>query len=260
MTSPCLRGQENTYSTKCELRPWFQPCENSYKLALTSRQLFVCCLLLLLSLLLFFSCSVVGGLRVFDFQAQMSPIEPWVRLSDWWLGGFLNYPQIIHFNGIFPYKTSSYWGTPISGNLHLVDITSHCLVLEYGDNRQASWVPGVTKMGREWTPFWSTWIWGSVARRSHIQLMSTPSLKRRSPVGFWSVFAATGCWKPYRFESENRWSPRVPTELSRKIGLLFDSSVLISGRKNKIVHFDACSNLTWFFGGQSFWVTTMSKM
>ena len=24
----------------------------------------------------------------------------------------LENPQIIHFNGIFPYKSSSYWGTP----------------------------------------------------------------------------------------------------------------------------------------------------
>ena len=29
-------------------------------------------------------------------------------------------PQIIHFNGIFHYKPSSYGGFPIYGNLHLV--------------------------------------------------------------------------------------------------------------------------------------------
>ena len=36
-------------------------------------------------------------------------------------GGFLKegYPQIIHFNGIFPYKPSSYWDTPIYGNPHM---------------------------------------------------------------------------------------------------------------------------------------------
>ena len=36
-------------------------------------------------------------------------------------GGFhkWGYPQIIHFNWIFPYKPSSYWGTPIYGNLHI---------------------------------------------------------------------------------------------------------------------------------------------
>ena len=29
------------------------------------------------------------------------------------------YPQTIHFCRIFPYKPSSYWGTPILGNLHI---------------------------------------------------------------------------------------------------------------------------------------------
>ena len=37
-------------------------------------------------------------------------------------GGFLShrgiYPEIIHVNGNFPYKPSSYWGTPIPGNPH----------------------------------------------------------------------------------------------------------------------------------------------
>ena len=34
------------------------------------------------------------------------------------LGGFLNWgdAQIIHFDGIFPSTSSSYWGTPIYGN------------------------------------------------------------------------------------------------------------------------------------------------
>ena len=32
----------------------------------------------------------------------------------WW------YSQIIHFNRIFHYKPSSYWGNPISGNLHVL--------------------------------------------------------------------------------------------------------------------------------------------
>ena len=36
-------------------------------------------------------------------------------------GGFpkYGYPQIIHFNRIFHYKPSSYWGTPILGSLHI---------------------------------------------------------------------------------------------------------------------------------------------
>jgi len=37
--------------------------------------------------------------------------------------GFLKwgYPQIIHFNRIFHYKPSSYWGSPILGNPHVGD-------------------------------------------------------------------------------------------------------------------------------------------
>ena len=35
------------------------------------------------------------------------------------------YPQIIHFNAIFHYKPSSYWGIPIDGNPHLGPLWLH---------------------------------------------------------------------------------------------------------------------------------------
>ena len=35
------------------------------------------------------------------------------------------YPFIIHFNRIFPYKSSSYWGAPIYGNHHLRYLLIH---------------------------------------------------------------------------------------------------------------------------------------
>ena len=73
-----------------------------------------------------------------EFVSSLSPIptdssadtQPLIQTY----GGFLKwgYPQIIHINGIFPYKPSSYWGTPILWNppyIQMMTITSIAVVV-----------------------------------------------------------------------------------------------------------------------------------
>ena len=40
------------------------------------------------------------------------------------MGGFLKwwYPQIIHINRVFHYKLHPFWGTPIFGNTHIIQV------------------------------------------------------------------------------------------------------------------------------------------
>ena len=37
---------------------------------------------------------------------------------------------MIHFTGIFPYKSSSYWGIPILGNLQIAGVDVHIDILQ----------------------------------------------------------------------------------------------------------------------------------
>ena len=39
-------------------------------------------------------------------------------------GGFLNPPVIIHFNEIFPYKPTSYWGYPMAMEPHIYNFAA----------------------------------------------------------------------------------------------------------------------------------------
>ena len=44
----------------------------------------------------------------------------WKTMETWWFPE-IGYPQIIYLNGIFHYKPSSYWGTTILGNPHMMN-------------------------------------------------------------------------------------------------------------------------------------------
>ena len=79
-------------------------------------------------------------------------------------GGFLKwgYPQIIHlksFEKDFPYKPSSYWGTPIDGNPHMFPIQrgnegakSFSNMSAFERDRHRAWSKSKGKVGQNWKP------------------------------------------------------------------------------------------------------------